>query len=149
MKKITSLFLALTVGLTFAASAKKDKDKDDGESKPDRIQVTVTIPDTADQLWEQIDAQRKALGDAIDAKNKDNVYRIAETLEKLTKAIPEKYPNLVGLQKKSVHHQAKSASRLCNDLHDAMVEDKVDQVTQILGQIDGALKFAKTEATKK
>jgi hypothetical protein len=147
MKKLTALLLPIFIALSPVLAKNKDKDS----ANPDKTAAAVdpSIPDTADALWQQVDAQRKALGDAITANNKDDVHKAGPILAKLLKAAPKKYPDLSGLKQKSVHHQAKAASHLCSDLVDAFDQGKTDQVTAILGQIDGAIKFVKDEIAKK
>lgn len=119
-----------------------------GEKEP-ATPPAVAIPETPEALWEQIDLQRKALGDAVTAKQKDEVHRTAEALGALVKALPAKYPNMNAQKSKSIRHESKSIEHLCGDLGDAINEGKADQAALILGQIDGALKFLKGSLAKK
>ena len=53
----------------------------------------MPIPETPEALWEQIDLQRKALGDALTGNQKDEVHRTGGyargAREGLARQIPE------------------------------------------------------------
>ena len=90
-----------------------------GEAKKERIEVTVQIPDTPEALWSQIDKEAKALAELVAAGKKDEVYAMAETVEALVNALPEKYPDLAADKKKRVVGQVKNTARVLDDLHDS------------------------------
>ncbi len=110
-----------------------------GEAKKERIEVTVQIPDTPEALWSQIDKEAKALAELVAAGKKDEVYAMAETVEALVNALPEKYPDLAADKKKRVVGQVKNTARVLDDLHDSMDAGKTDEATKELEQIQTAL----------
>jgi uncharacterized Zn finger protein len=109
------------------------------EAKKERIEVAVQIPDTPEALWSQIDKEAKALAELVAAGKKDEVYAMAETVEALVNALPEKYPDLAADKKKRVVGQVKNTARVLDDLHDSTDAGKTDEATKELEQIQTAL----------
>ena len=99
----------------------------------------MQIPDTPEALWSQIDKETKALAELVAASKKDEVYAMAETVEALVNAIPEKYPDLAADKKKRVVGQVKNTARVLDDLHDSMDAEKTEEATKELEQIQTAL----------
>ncbi len=146
--KLCRLLLVGLCGWGLGSALLEAKDPND-PAKEQASKHQVAIPETPEALWEQIDLQRKALGDAITGNQKDEVHRTGDTLGALAKALPTKYPNLNAQKSKSIRHESKSIEHLCSDLGDAVNDGKADQAALILGQIDGALKFLKGSLAKK
>ena len=118
--RLTTLLATLCVPLVFTPLRAQ-------EAKKERIQVTVQIPDTTEALWSQIDGDTKALAELVAATKKDEVYAMAETVEALVNAIPEKYPDLAADKKKRVAGQVKNTARVLDDLHDSMDAGKTEE----------------------
>ncbi len=116
--------------------------------KEERIKVEVKIPDSADVLWSEIATQRKALADAVAAKNKDEVFKLSETVEALVNAIPAKYPALAADKKKRVEGQVKNTARVLDELHDVMDAGKADEAAKKLAQVEAALKIIQSQVGK-
>lgn len=118
------------------------------ENKPERIEVKVQIPDTADALWAEIEAKTKALAGLVTAQKKDETYATAETVEALVNAIPSKYPALAADKKKRVEGQVKNTARVLDELHDVMDAGKADEAAKKLAQVEAALKIIKGQVGK-
>ena len=131
-----ALATALSIGSLHAAE------------KEERIKVEVKIPDSAEALWSEIETQRKALADAVAAKNKDEVFKLSETVEALVNAIPSKYPALATDKKKRVEGQVKNTARVLDELHDVMDAGKADEAAKKLAQVEAALKIIKGQVGK-
>jgi len=131
-----ALATALSIGSLHAAE------------KEERIKVEVKIPDSAEALWSEIETQRKALADAVAAKNKDEVFKLSETVEALVNAIPSKYPALATDKKKRVEGQVKNTARVLDELHDVMDAGKADEAAKKLAQVEAALKIIQSQVGK-
>ncbi len=137
MKFTTILAISCCALFPLTPVLAKDKDKD--------ALSLIQIPETPEGLWVQVDAQRKALGEAITAGNANGASLTAETLKALIRAVPSKYPGLAAEKRKSVHHETKAVGHLCDDVREAFAEKRPEQVAAILEQMDGAIKFVKGE----
>ncbi len=137
--------LILLASLCFGGAPLPAKDGAKSEDK----KAAVAIPETPEALWEQIDTQRKALGDAATGAKKDDAHRAGDALAALVKALPAKYLNIAADRRRSLHLESKKVGGLCDDVQDAVNEGKADQANTILNQIDGALKFMREITAKK
>lgn len=141
--KTTPAIILISVLLSAGTPAAFAAEKKEGTAAP----VEVKIPDTADALWTEIDAKYKELTEAVKAAKPDakKVTDLAETVEALVKAVPEKTPTLTGDKKKRVDGQAKNVGRVLDEMHDAISEGKTDVGLKKLGQIDAALKIMRSQ----
>jgi hypothetical protein len=141
MKTTAAIIIAVIVAAgapaTFAAEKKE----------PTHVQVDVKIPETAEALWTEIDSKYKALTDAVKAAKPDakQVTELAETVEALVKAVPERTPSLAGDKKKRAEGQAKNVGRVLDEMHDAISEGKTDVGVKKLAQVDAALKIIRAQ----
>lgn len=111
------------------------------ETKKERIEVTVLIPETTEALWSQIDEDTRALAQLVAEGKKDEAYAMSETVEALVNAVPEKYPDLAADKKRRVAGQAKNTARVLDELHDSVDAGKTDQAKKELEQIQASLKI--------
>ena len=141
MKLTRTCILAALLSLALPALA---ADKMEASHAP----VNVTIPETADALWTEIDARFKALSGIVANKRGDAVVVASETVEALVNALPAKQPDLAPDKKKRVEGQARNVARVLDELHDAAGEGHWDVAAKKLTQVEVALKIIRQQVAR-
>lgn len=140
MKSVSLIFTTLVLATSACPAADTPKEP---------VKTDAPAAETAQDLWTRIDAQRKALGDALAANKKDDISHLGDDLKASAKALESKYPEANAAKKKSIHHEGKTIGRLCDDLNEAVAAGRAEQAGLILGRIDSVIKFLKETTAKK
>ena len=82
----------LTLVLTALCTALSLRPLGADETKKERIEVTVLIPETTETLWSQIDEDTWALAQLVAEGKKDEAYAMSENSRSARQHRPRKVP---------------------------------------------------------
>jgi len=137
------LAAAFTVAPLLAADEHKhDGKKHDHEEK----KVDVTVPESTDALWAEIDARHKVVRDLVAAKKAQGLHEAAESVKILTAAAPSKYPDLTPDKRKRMEGQVKNVARVLDDVHNEGEGGHWDDAAKKLSQLEAALKIMRSQS---